>query len=328
MKEINRSAVITGASSGIGRAAALEFAKNGFKVALTARRKEALEEVAKACEEHGVQAFYVPMDITHENEVYEFARQADEKLGGIGVWVNNAAVAMMGPFEEMPMEDIRRLLDVNMMGCLYGCRAALPYFRKRKSGVLINLSSLTGLTGQPFSLAYTTSKAAVRGMTLGLQQELANEKNIHVCLVLPATVDTPLFQSAANYMGREVKAMEPVIDARSVAKEIVSLVKRPRPEIVVGGMGFQAALMKNFAPDLFNKMFNKQVQSKHFKETPSGPLKGNLYDPASGAATIEGGWLNGKEPKAIKMPLKNVMWIGMALAGVVAGAAAWLVVKK
>jgi short-subunit dehydrogenase len=324
MKKENLSIVITGASSGIGRATAMEFARMGHKLALTARRQEALEEVAKECERVGGEAFIYPMDITIEDQVYDFAAQANEKFGSIDVWVNNAAVAMMGPFEETPMENIRRLLDINLLGYMYGARAALRYFRSQGSGTLINISSVVGINGQPFSIAYTTSKAAIRGMTLCLQQEMAQEKDIHVCLVLPATVDTPLFQNAANYMGRDIKAMEPVVDAQSVAEEIAGLVRNPKPEVLVGGMAVQATLMKYLAPDTFAKMYNKQVQSKHFKEEMSDPQDGNLYEPNRKISSIDGGWLNGRESKAVKAQVRNTFIAGLLVAGAVAGTAIYL----
>ena len=321
MENEKLSVVITGASSGIGRAAAMEFARKGHKVALTSRRKEVLDEVANTCERIGGQAVTYAMDITDEKAVYEFARQANHKFGKIDVWINNAAVAMMGPFEETPMEDIRRLFDVNVNGYLYGSRAALPYFRKQGHGMLINVSSLVGINGQPYSIAYTTSKAAIRGMSLCLQQEMAQEKNIHVCTVLPATVDTPLFNNAANFMGRGIKPMEPVVDAQSVAEEIVNLVKKPKPEVFVGGMSIQTYLMKHISPDMFAKMYNKQVQSQHFKEDSSAPWHGNLFEPNWNISSIDGGWIQNGESKAVKSQVRNTFWLGLILAGAVAGTA-------
>lgn len=323
MKKENLSIVITGASSGIGRATALEFAARGHRLALTARRKEALEEVVQKCKEAGGEAFSMPLDVSIEDDMYRFAERANQEYGGIDVWVNNAAVAMMGPFEDTPMKDIKRLIDINLFGHLYGARAALKYFRAQGHGVLINLSSIVGLTGQPYSIAYTTSKAAIRGMSLCLQQELIEENDIHVCTVLPATIDTPLFQSAANYMGREIKAMEPIVDAYEVAKEIVELVNNPKPEVIVGGMGIQGSIMKYFTPDLFAKMYNKQVKSKHFKEETADSKAGNLYDPKEGKGSVDGGWLNGEKSWALKAQPRDTMWLGAAVLGAVVGTAAF-----
>lgn len=320
--------VITGASSGIGRATALAFAKKGHNVALGARRFEALEDVVKECIQEGGNAFAIALDVRNEEEVESLASQAYEQYKSLDVWVNNAAVAMMGPFEETPMEDIKTLMDINVNGYFHGARAALKYFRKQERGTLINVSSVVGINGQPFSIAYTTSKAAIRGMSLCLQQEYANEKNINICTVLPATVDTPIFNSAANYMGQEIKAMEPIVDATEVADQIVKLVDHPKPEVFVGGMGIQSNLMQKFAPDTFNKMFHKQVKSKHFKEVIAPHSKGNLYEPNHAFASVDGGWLNGKKSKAIKMQARNTIWLGAALFATIAGTAAYFLKLK
>lgn len=313
--------VITGASSGIGRATALEFARKGSNVVLAARRKDALEELAKECRSMGRDALPVAVDVTKEEAVYDLARKAEEKFGRIDVWVNNAAVALMGPFEETPMEDIRRVIETNLFGYIYGARAVLPYFRKRNKGVLINVASMVGLTGQPFSLAYTTSKAAIRGMSLALQQELAQDKNMHVCTVLPAVIDTPLFESAGNYMGREVKPPEPILDAQNVAKTIVDLVKNPKSEVIVGGMGIMSSIFKSLAPDLYAKQYHKMVLKDHFKEVQSGPSKGNLYEPILEHTSVSGGWLGGPS-KGVKMQVKNISWTGIAGIGLACAAIA------
>ncbi len=314
--------VITGASSGIGRATALEFVEQGHTVVLVARKKEALEDLSNICERYGPNAMYFTCDVSRQDEVEQLVQRIMERFGRIDVWVNNAAVALMGPFTETPMEDMRRLMDINVMGYLYGAYAVVPIFKRQRHGTLINVSSIVGITGQPFSVAYSTSKFAIRGMGLSLRQELMDEKDIHVCTVLPATVDTPLFDNAANYMGREVKAMPPVVDAREVAEQIVALAKDPKPEVIVGGMGIQNMLMKYLSPDLFANMFHKQVKEEHFKEEREGPKHGNLYQP-SRHATIGGGWTNGRS-RAVKMRNRNIMWAAAAVVGALAGAAAIL----
>lgn len=328
MEKKNLTVVITGASSGIGRATALAFAKKGYNLALAARRLEALEEVVKECENAGGKAFARALDVTKEEEVETLASLAYEKYKSLDVWVNNAGVLIMGPFEETPMEDIKRLMDVNVNGYFHGARAALRYFRKQGGGTLINVSCVVGMSSQPFAIAYATSRAATRGMSLSLQQEYANEKNIHICTVLPATIDTPIFKSAANYMGKEVKAMKPVVDAHQVADEIVNLVKNPKPQVIVGGMGIQLNLMQQFTPGLFAKMFHKQVKSMHFKDTLAVNSKGNLYEPDKAMASIDGGWLNGEKSRTISMQVRNTLWMSAGLFAAMAGAAAYFLGSK
>jgi short-subunit dehydrogenase len=314
--------VITGASSGIGRATARTLARKGYDVVLAARREDALEDAARECELLGANTLTHKLDVSREVEVLELVRQARQRFGHIDVWVNNAAVAMMGPFLDTPTEDIRRLMDINVMGCIHGAKAVLPVFKSQGHGVLINVSSITGITGQPYSVAYSASKFAIRGMALSLRQELVEEKNIHICTVLPATVDTPLFESAANFMGREVKAMPPVVDAQEVADEIARLAVDPKPEVIVGGMGIQNTLMKYLTPDLFARMQHKHVKEEHFKEEREGPKHGNLYQPAL-RSSVGGGWTDGRS-RALKMRNRNIMWTGAAVVGALAGAAAYL----
>ncbi|MEU4712374.1 SDR family NAD(P)-dependent oxidoreductase [Micromonospora purpureochromogenes] len=164
--------VITGASSGIGRATALAFADKGAAVVLAARREEALAEVAAECAQRGVQALVVPTDVTDPVAVEALGRRAAERFGRIDVWVNNAAVTVFGPFEETPLQDIRRVLDVNVMGYVHGARTALPYLREQGQGVLVNVSSIVGVVSQPYTHAYVMAKFAIRALSASLRQEL------------------------------------------------------------------------------------------------------------------------------------------------------------
>lgn len=321
------SVVITGATSGIGRATALEFARKGCNLALTARRQDVLNTVAAECDRLGGNTYSWAVDVSDEQMVNEFAKKAHEEFGSIDVWVNNAAVTILGPFDEIPMENIKRLLEVNLMGVFYGARAALHYFRDQGYGTLINVSSQVGLIGQPYATAYAASKAAVRGMSLSLQQELVEEENIHVCTVLPSTIDTNLFQNAANYMGRKVKAMEPIVDPFTVAKEIECLTRHPKQEVLVGGMAIQGTLLKFFAPKFFARIYNKQVREKHFFDEHSDHYPGNLFEP-SGNASVDGGWLEGKQSGGITAQPGTPFWLSIILGGVLAGTITSLIVRR
>ncbi len=142
--------VITGASSGIGRATALLFARRGALVVLAARREEALREAAVECEAAGGQALVVPTDVADNGAVEELARRAVERFGRLDVWVNNAGVTSFGRFEETPQETNRRVVETNLLGAMYGAQAALRRFHDRGGGVLINVSSGFGFVGSPY----------------------------------------------------------------------------------------------------------------------------------------------------------------------------------
>ncbi|QNF34693.1 SDR family NAD(P)-dependent oxidoreductase [Adhaeribacter swui] len=285
-------AIITGASSGIGRATALEFARQGISVVLAARNETALEELAQKCTNLGAEALAVPTDVSNEDEVNALANRALAHFGHFDIWVNNAAVSLFGNFDEIPTNDIRQLMEINVFGYIYGARAALRHFRDRNVGLLINVSSMTALVGQPFSVPYSISKFAVRGLSLSLAQEVADKSNIHVSCVLPAVIDTPIFQHAANYMGKNVKAPEPVIPATDVAKAIFKLTQSPKEEIAVGNMARMLRAQRLVMPaGMFDKRIQKMIRQKHFNNENSQSYQGNLYQPDLNHTRIDGGWV-------------------------------------
>jgi NAD(P)-dependent dehydrogenase (short-subunit alcohol dehydrogenase family) len=286
--------VITGSSSGIGRAAALAFADRGAAVVLAARRRAALEEVAEECEARGGQALVVPTDVSDERAVEILAQRAVDTFGRIDVWVNNAAVSLFAPFEEAPPEVFRRVIETNFFGYVHGARSALRCFREQGRGVLINVSSVVASMPQPYTSAYVASKYAIRGLSECIRMELALDEGgeIHVCHLMPASIDTPLFQQAANYTGRAVKALDPVIPAKRVAAAIVSAARNPRAETMVGGVGRLAASQHALAPRLFERMGARMVHRDHFLDRPADPTEGNLFVPMPEYASVSGGWSN------------------------------------
>jgi NADP-dependent 3-hydroxy acid dehydrogenase YdfG len=157
--------VVTGASSGIGRATGLAFAERSARVVLAARRVDALEELAGQCQAASGQALAVPTDMTNEAMVAELVRRAVERFGRIDIWVNNAGVYLLGSLEATPPEAFRRVLETNFFGYVNGARAMLPRFREQGHGVLINNASVYAHVGAPWLTAYVSSKFAVRGFS-------------------------------------------------------------------------------------------------------------------------------------------------------------------
>ncbi|GAB3528567.1 SDR family oxidoreductase [Pontibacter brevis] len=316
-------AVITGASSGIGRATALEFARKGHDVVLAARFNAGLQEVVAECERLGGRAVAVPTNVALEEEVDALAVRARESFGGFDVWVNNAAVGLFGHFEEIPTDDIRQLLDINLLGYIYGARTALRQFRFQGHGTLINVSSMVALVGQPFSVPYSISKFGIRGMSISLSQELADEEKIHSCCVLPAVIDTPIFQHAANYMGKAIKAPDPVIPAKRVARTIYKLTRKPKEEVTVGNMSRMMRFQRLVTPnELFDKYMQKMIATNHFKDEHAAPYQGNLYEPLTNWNRVNGGWIPDNKQKGGNT-FKTVAGIAaVLLAGVLLGASA------
>jgi NAD(P)-dependent dehydrogenase (short-subunit alcohol dehydrogenase family) len=241
--------VITVASSGIGRATALRMAQAGATVVLAARSEQPLQQVVAECAKSGSRAIAVSTDVTDEAAVRALANRAVESLGRIDVWVNSAAVSVIARFEDMPAEALRRVIDTNLLGYVNGARAALACFREQGSGALINVSSQVALGGQPYASAYVMTKYAIRGLTDCLRQELLGT-GIQVCTVLPGAVDTPIYTHAANYSGRAVKPLTPILDANRVAAAIAHLAEHPKHEIMIGWSGHFLSALRGLAPSL------------------------------------------------------------------------------
>jgi NAD(P)-dependent dehydrogenase (short-subunit alcohol dehydrogenase family) len=282
----DRVVVVTGAASGIGRVTARTFAEKGAKVVVTARRDEALDELV--AELGADRALAVPADVTDEAQLRHVAEQAVARFGAIDVWVNCAAVTLFGTFEEAPRDEYRRVLDTNVLGFMNGAWAALPHLR-RSRGTLINVGSVNSYVPAPEASAYVASKHAIRGWAGSLRQELRGT-GVDVVTILPASIDTPLFQQAANHTGRRPKALNPTNPPERVARAIVRAARRPMREKAVGRRSRQMLLFEKLAPAVFERMMARKVEHDHFADEPASPTSGNLFAPDPRQAREVGGW--------------------------------------
>jgi NAD(P)-dependent dehydrogenase (short-subunit alcohol dehydrogenase family) len=185
-----KTVLITGASSGIGRAAALRLAGHGANVVLAARSQAALEEIAGLIASRGRQALVVPTDVTDAAQCQRAVADAVERFGGLDILICSAGLSLRGYFDGTALEVLERVMRVNFFGTLYCTHAALPHVKKQR-GSLVAISSLTGKRGIPSYALYGASKAAVHGLYESLRLELAPE-GVHVGVLAPAYVDTPL----------------------------------------------------------------------------------------------------------------------------------------
>jgi NAD(P)-dependent dehydrogenase (short-subunit alcohol dehydrogenase family) len=282
--------VVTGASSGIGRAAALRLARRGAALALCARSPQPLEQVARECEAAGARdVLFEPLDVGDENAVEALAARTVERFGRIDVWVNNAGVIAYGEFLEIPSEVFRRVIETNLMGQVHGARAALRRFKQQGAGVLINMSSVWGRVSSPQVAPYIVSKNAVRALAECLRGELPSDGDIHITTMAPQAIDTPIFDHAANYSGHRIRAIPPVLDVDEVAAGIEACAESPKDEVNYGRAGRLLEVLYVLAPGLFRRLAHRAFVRGTLGEAGVAATSGNVLG-AQEPHAIEGGW--------------------------------------
>jgi len=241
MKE-KRVAVVTGASSGIGLATAVEFAKTGCAVVLAARRPQKLAEATQACQAAagtGADVLAVPTDVSKLEQVEALIRQTVERFGRIDVLVNNAGFGVHARVHETTEEQMREIFDVNFFGVFYGCKAAAPVMMRQRSGHIFNVSSVIGKRGCPFNGAYSATKFAVCGLSEAMRVEMM-PYDVRVTTVCPGLTDTSFFSRVRGGTGlhrTSYARVRGLMPAEKVARKIVRTVGRNRPELVFSGGG-------------------------------------------------------------------------------------------
>ena len=286
--------VITGASSGFGKGAAVKFAQAGASLVLAARRDQLLEDLAKECESAGGRALAAPTDVSNQDDVEQLAKAAISQFGRIDVWVNNAGAGALGRFEQVPLAEHVQVINTDLLGTIYGSYFALRQFRQQGSGTLINISSVIGKVPAPYFASYAAAKHGVVGLSAALRQELEEDKldeTIHVCTVMPTSMDTPFFEHAANYTGRESVPIPPVYDADKVVDVIVRLATDPEDEVSVGASGKFMTFAHHMAPGLVEAMMRRETHKAQMeKAAPAAATGGAVRQPSPSGTEVGGGW--------------------------------------
>lgn len=287
---MRKTVVITGASSGAGRAAAIEFARHGAKIVLASRNIEALDDVEKQCREMGALALAVQTDVTDAAAMQKLTAIANEFGGSIDIWINNAGVLAAGGFTETPIEVHDQVIRTNLMGYLHGAYAVLPYFKAQKYGTFINNISVGGWIPVPYGVAYSASKYGLRGFAEALRGELINYKHIHVCNLFPAFLDSPGIQHAANYTGRVLRPAPPVYDPQRLARTMVSVAMRPKKATTVGSVATFIRLANSLFPGITRAVTAKTIEAYIKNADRVAETSGNLFDTVDYGTSIHGGW--------------------------------------
>jgi NAD(P)-dependent dehydrogenase (short-subunit alcohol dehydrogenase family) len=286
-----RTVVITGGSSGIGLSTAHAFARRGDNVVLVARGRDRLDDAARQCEALGGRALAVPGDVTDAGRMREVVDAAVAAYGGVDVWVNNAGTSLWGPFEEIPPEVHRRLVEVDLVGAMNGAHAVVPHFLARGgTGVIVNVVSIGGRIPIAWAAGYSAAKFGLAGFTDALRQELAVRSRIAVCGVYPAYVDTPTPVNSGNYTGRSLRPVPPVVTPERVAEAIVGLTRRPRRARRVGTLHALSAPYA-LAPGTTGRLAAR-LGRRFFLHagTPADPTDGGLSTTRLTDVATRGGW--------------------------------------
>jgi short-subunit dehydrogenase len=270
--------VITGASSGIGLVTAMHAARAGARVVLSARNETDLNRAVHEIRRNGGRAIAVVADVANAADVDRLADHAIREFGRIDTWVNNAAVSMYGRVVDLSIDDMRRQMDVNYWGQVYGSLAAVRHMRTH-GGALINVGSALCDRAIPLQANYCAAKHALKGFTDALRMELEEAGvPIAVTLVKPASIDTPFFEKAKTYLDVEPQPVPPVYAPEVVTDVILTAAQKPTREIIAGGSGAKLSAAR-FAPrlaDLYMERwtFDGQSSGKPFNGRPD-----NLHAP-------------------------------------------------
>lgn len=275
--------VVTGASTGFGRATAVELARRGATVVLAARSNDLLQEAAQECDAVGGRAVALPTDVSQPDEVARLVSEVTSRLGGFDVWINNAGVGAIGPFDEVPLETHEQVIKTNLLGVLYGSHHALAHFRKRGQGILINVASIVGKIPTPYYASYVASKFGVVGMSDALRQELKERdlEHIRVCTVMPMAHATEFFEHAANYTGRESEPIPPTYDPQVTVDAIVKLVTDPEDEVITGRQGPMFEVMHRLMPKAIERVMAKNTEHTQFDKADPAPVTAGAVHRAS-----------------------------------------------
>lgn len=281
--------VITGASSGIGEATAMAFAREGAILVLAARDQTALDRVAARCRQLGAAAIAIAADVTDADQVAALVRGAQRFGGRIDMWVANVGTGAVGLFHEVPLASHEQVLRANLTSHMIEAHAVLPVFLRQGHGTLVNMNSLGSFAAIPHAAAYTASKFGLRGFSRALRAELTPHPRIHVCDIYPSFVDSPGLSHGANHTGRTLSAPPPLLDPRRVATTVLRLVRHPRPTTMLGAPTPALRLAHALAPELSARATAAFLRHYFAQAHPVPRSQGNLFRPPARPGGIDGG---------------------------------------
>jgi NAD(P)-dependent dehydrogenase (short-subunit alcohol dehydrogenase family) len=318
--------VITGASAGVGRAVAQEFARKGWRVALVARGLARLEATAEDVRRLGGEALVLPADVADADAVNDVADKVQAAWGGIDLWINNAMVTVFGPVSAIGPDEFKRVTEVTYLGQVHGTQAALRHMRPKGHGTIVCIGSALSYRSIPLQSAYCGAKAAVRGFVDALRSELIHDGSpIRLSMIHLPAVNTPQFDWARCKVGRQPRPVAPVFAPEAVAAQIYRgcltasrelWIGRPTVKTIIGGL---------LVPALADRLAASQAYEGQMDDIRNDPArKDNLFEPVDLDVAAKGRFGGESLPSvgAISGTAARVLMAGAGVAALAVLAAA------
>src|ERR687885_1225992 len=323
--------VVTGASSGLGRAIARGAGARGAKVVVTARNTEALDNCVREIESGGSEALAVPADQTSQDEVAQVVEQAVDRFGRIDTYVANAIVTVYAEAERLEPDELRRVLDVNFLGMVYGFWAALPHLKESR-GTFLQVNSALAYRGIPLQAAYCSSKAAGRTFLESARVELEKEgADVAVSLVLPGAINTPQFDRDRQKIGYQPQPVPPIYQPEPFAEAVLHCAERPIRELPIGWGAQKLLWGQKLSPRAGDWMLRRMGwKSQHTGEPKPIGSPDNLFETLPGDPGAHGRFddLSRRSTAWTSLRLRPTLATALALLGVGAPAAAAAIAQR
>ncbi len=318
--ESARIVVVTGASAGVGRATAREFARQGADVALLARGEDGLEAAAAELRASGVRALPIPTDVADDAAVERAAEQAERELGPIDVWVNDAMTTIFSPVREMRADEVRRATEVTYLGAVHGTLAALARMLPRDRGTIVQVGSALAYRSIPLQAAYCGAKFALRGFTDSLRVELLHDhSNVRLTMVQLPGLNTPQFTTVRSRLPRKPRPVAPVYQPEVAARGIVWAASARRREVWVGGSTVATIIGSMLAPSLVDAFLARTNYDAQQTDEPVPPDRpDNLFEPLPGDHGAHGVFDDEAHDRSVQLALTLRRDALLALGGALA----------
>lgn len=327
---MSRTVVVTGASSGVGRASAKAFAGRGDRVALLARGEEGLRGAEREVLAAGGTPLVLPCDVSDAAAVEAAAQRTEEELGEIDVWVNCAMVAVLALTWDVSPEDFRRVTEVNYLGYVHGTLAALERMRPRDRGVIVQVGSALAYRAIPLQATYCATKFAIRGFTDSVRCELLHEKSaVKLTMVQLPGLNTPQFTWVKTTLRRQPRPVAPVFEPEVAAGAILHAAEHPRRELWVGGNTPVLIAGNHVAPWIADRYLARTNVDAQQGDTAIDPDRPDyLHGPLEDRGT-HGPFGDEAKPRSLQLALtKRRGALGATLAGLALGATAARVARR